>query len=190
MTDPPSGKAQEGAPGGATSVDVEAGPGGPQEADRPRLSIEAQYVKDLSFENPRAPASLVPAEGRPDIQVDVEVRARALKVPAYEVELAIKAEAKREGEVLFILDLVYAGVARLSNVQAEAVQAVLLIECPRLLFPFAREVVADATRDGGFPPLMLNPIDFLTLYHRTREPREAQAPAGASTAAGKDAESP
>jgi len=152
-------------PGGAAS-----------QANQPRLTIQTQYVKDLSFENPRAPASLEPGQPRPEIQVQVDVRATALAAERYEVVLQLHVDAKSGGETGFVMELVYGGVFGLINIPPDSLQALLLIECPRLLFPFARRIIADTTRDGGFPPLMLDPIDFMTLYRR-RQQAEAQAQA-------------
>jgi preprotein translocase subunit SecB len=141
----------------------------------PRLMIQTQYVKDLSFENPRAPASLEPGQGRPEIQVQVDVRATALGGERYEVVLQLHVDAKSGGETGFVMELVYGGLFGLVNIPPDSLQALLLIECPRLLFPFARRIIADTTRDGGFPPLMLDPIDFATLYRRRQQQAEAQA---------------
>ena len=137
--------------------------------------IQTQYVKDLSFENPRAPASLEPGQGRPEIQVQVDVRATALGSERYEVVLQLHVDAKSGGETGFVMELVYGGLFGLVNIPPDSLQALLLIECPRLLFPFARRIIADTTRDGGFPPLMLDPIDFASLYRRRQQQAEAQA---------------
>jgi preprotein translocase subunit SecB len=158
---------------------------GPGLPEAPRLLIEAQYVKDLSFEQPNAPASLMPSDKRPDIKVGVEARARLVKEGSYELELLIKAEARRAEEVLFLVDLTYGGVITVQNVRAEMLQPVLLIEGPRLLFPFARRVIADVTRDGGFPPLMLSPIDFVELYRKNAMAR-ARQDTGPASAIGPD----
>ena len=133
----------------------------------------SQYVKDLSFENPRAPHSLQPGEARPEIQIRVDVRAQQVEAERYEV-LQLHAEARSGEETAFMVELTYAGLFGLLNIPQETLQPLLLIECPRLLFPFARRVVADATRDGGFPPLLVDPIDFATLYRRRQQ--QAQAP--------------
>ncbi len=182
--------AEEKAPSGGQGR--REGPGqdpaeGPQTIETPRISIEAQYIKDLSFEHPKAPASLVQGDKRPDIKIGVEVRARPLSPNSYEVELMIKAEANREGEVLFLVDLTYGGLITVQNVKPEMLQPVLLIEGPRMLFPFARRVVSDVTRDGGFPPLMLNPIDFVELYRQNAmaRARAAEAPSSALGPDGK-----
>jgi preprotein translocase subunit SecB len=151
------------------------------QANPPRLTIQTQYVKDLSFENPRAPSSLEPGQPRPEIQVRVDVRAQPLSGERYEVVLQLHIEAQAGGETGFILELSYGGVFGLLNIPPESLQVLLLIECPRLLFPFARRIIADATRDGGLPPLMLDPIDFVALYRRRQQQAQEQgqqSPAG------------
>lgn len=130
------------------------------------ITINAQYVKDLSFENPNAPASLLPSQEQPQLDVNVDIQTRSGPDDSYEVTLHIKADAKIGGKQAFLIELAYAGVATLKNLPKEALQPVLLIEVPRLLFPFARNILADVTRDGGFAPLLLNPIDFADLYRR------------------------
>jgi len=139
------------------------------EPAQPAVAVRAQYVKDLSFENPGAPMSLAAEKGPPSIDVDVDVQARALAETEYEVSLRISATAKHEEATAFEVELLYAGVFSLLNISAENHSPVCLIECPRLLFPFARCIIADATRDGGFPPLLLNPIDFSALYREHQE---------------------
>ena len=132
----------------------------------PPLIVRAQYVKDLSFENPRAPQSFQAMQNQPAIQIGVHVGATKLGEQDYEVVLTINAEAKEKDETLFVAELTYGGVFGVGAVPAEHVRPLLLIEGPRLLFPFARNILADATREGGFPPLMLQPIDFVELYRR------------------------
>lgn len=148
-----------------------SGPSAARSATQPQLKILGQYLKDLSFENPNAPQSLNQQSGPPEINISVNVNARPLAAHDYEVELHLEAKASSADKVVFAAELLYAGVFRLENVPQEALQPVVLIECPRMLFPFARQVLADATRNGGFPPLMLDPIDFAGMYHR----RAAQA---------------
>ncbi len=143
----------------------------------PSLVVNAQFVKDLSFENPRAPASLMATKEPPKIDVNVNVNARNLSEQTFEVTLTIRADARAGEETAFVAELVYGGVFTLANVPEEALRPTLLIECPRLLFPFARRIIADATRDGGFPPLYINPIDFVSLY-RSQYSLQEQAPAG------------
>ena len=135
-------------------------------ASQPSISVIAQYVKDLSFENPGAPATLRPQGAAPNISVSVGVQPRPLADNDIEVELRLEARAVDGETTLFAIELVYAGVFRLANVTQETVNPIMLIECPRLLFPFARQIISDASRDGGFPPLLLDPIDFASLYRQ------------------------
>ena len=132
-------------------------------AQAPQVGILTQYVKDLSFENPGAPGSLQ-AEGAPRIEINVNVNARRAGDDVYEVELKIDARAMNDDAVAFVVELLYAGLFALKNIPEEALEPFLVVEAPRILFPFARRIIADATRDGGFPPLMLEPIDFGSLY--------------------------
>ena len=147
------------------------------QAGPPQLFINAQYVKDLSFENPRAPQSLMQQKAAPEVSLDVDVKTRDLAPGVYEVALTISAEAKAEGETAFIAQLTYCGVVSAQNAPPDMLTAMILIETPRLLFPFARSIIATATRDGGFPPLLVNPIDFAALVRREQEK------AGATTTA-------
>lgn len=134
------------------------------ETQKPPLTINAQYIKDLSFEAPSSPEVLAEMQKQPpEINVNVNVNARQMQKPVYEVVLHIMAKCKVGEKVAFIIELEYSGMFSL-NVPTENVQPVLLIECPRLLFPFARNILADVSRDGGFPPLMLNPVDFVAMY--------------------------
>lgn len=137
-----------------------------EEAQAPALNVLVQYVKDLSFENPNAPNSLAPQQTGPQIDINVNVGAQPLSATEFEVELKLTAKAKLEENVMFNVELVYAGLFRIQNVPEEHLHPFVLIECPRILFPFARHILADATRNGGFPPLMLDPIDFVALYQQ------------------------
>lgn len=142
------------------------------------LVINMQYVKDFSFENPNAPQSLV--AGQPQVELQVNVGARGLAENVFEVTLSLTATAKHDEQTAFITELVYAGVFTLTGVPEEHVHPMLMIECPRLLFPFARNIMADATREGGFPPLFLQPLDFIDLYRRqVAAGGEQQPPANA-----------
>ena len=143
------------------------GEGAGADAPQPSLSIRAQYVKDLSFENPRAPGSFAAGDA-PAITISVRVQGRPLDDGTHEVELLINADAKRGDDIVFLAELTYAGVFAIANVPPEHLQSVVMVACPRLLFPFARRVMADCTRDGGFPPLMMEPIDFLQLFRQSR----------------------
>jgi preprotein translocase subunit SecB len=130
----------------------------------PNLQIVAQYLKDLSFENYNAPQSLMQSGEAPQIEVSVDLEAQTLADDLYEVELTITATAERDDQKVFLVEVVYSGLFQIQNVDEAALRPVCLIECPRLLFPFARRIIADATRDGGFPPLLVDPIDFFRLY--------------------------
>ena len=132
----------------------------------PQIGVLAQYVKDFSFENPNAPRSLAPSTQPPAININVGVDAAPLGATDIEVTLRLEGKAESQGMLLFGFELLYGGIFRIQNVPPESVQPAVMIECPRLLFPFAREVVATATRNGGFPPLLLEPIDFVALYRQ------------------------
>jgi preprotein translocase subunit SecB len=130
----------------------------------PEFRILTQYVSDLSFENPNAPQSLGSLSEQPQIDVRVDVGVKGISDTDFEVKLTIGIDAKVKEGVLFLVELQYNGMFRLVNIPADSVEPMLLIECPRQLFPFARRIIADVTRDGGFPPLMIDPIDFVSLY--------------------------
>jgi preprotein translocase subunit SecB len=134
--------------------------GGNGNAAKPTLNVLAQYVKDLSFESPGAPKSLRGRDKAPSIGINVNVNANPLSEKEFDVNLTLSAKASFEKDVLFNVELVYGGVFRIEGFPQEHMLPVLFIECPRLLFPFARQIIAEATRNGGFPPLMLDPIDF------------------------------
>ena len=159
--------------GGATNV-------GAQAEAAPQLNVLAQYVKDLSFENPNAPRSLQQQQAQPSINIQINVNAKPMSASEYEIELKIEGRAEIPGANLFLFgfDLLYAGVFRIVNVPQENLHAIIMIECPRLLFPFARELIATAVRNGGFPPLMIDPVDFVSLYRQKMEQQQA-APATA-----------
>ncbi|MEQ8345944.1 MAG: protein-export chaperone SecB [Sneathiellaceae bacterium] len=147
-----------------------------QGQDAPSLSVTGQYVKDFSFENPNAPESLASDAPQPQIEVNVDVQARGFRGDMYEVVLRIHGHCRHNEDTAFMVELDYAGLFVLRNFPQEQLEQVCLIECPRLLFPFARAIVANATREGGFPPLLLDPIDFNQLYHRSRTAAAAPAP--------------
>jgi preprotein translocase subunit SecB len=142
------------------------------------LMVNAQYVKDFSFENPNAPQTLVAAEAPPAIDVQVDVQVRGLSEGTAEVVLSIRAEATAPGDqgdrTVFIADLAYAGLFSFPALPQEQLRAILLIEAPRLLFPFARQIIAEATQNGGYPGLLLQPIDFVDLYRRQVMAQRAQ----------------
>lgn len=161
---------------GPTSPQPALAAAGPQQ-----LIINAQYIKDLSFENPRAPASFRQQTTQPGVEINVDVKAQGMGTDTYEVVLRVNASAKIQDEALFLAELSYAGLVTVRNVPQELLTSVVLVETPRLLFPFARNIIADITRDGGFPPLLINPIDFAELLRRNNagaaEPGAATTPA-------------
>lgn len=149
--------------------------GGNGQAAQPHVSILTQYIKDFSFENPNAPRSLGQQQTQPRIDIEVNVTAAAMGGDVYEVSLHLTARAQAGEVSAFLAELVYAGLFRLQNVPEQSLQPVCMIECPRILFPFARRVVADVTRDGGYPPLLIDPIDFSRLYLRQQQSQTASA---------------
>jgi preprotein translocase subunit SecB len=157
----------------------------------PPLTVNIQYVKDLSFEVPGAPMiyTTLRAAPRVDINLDVQVRRVQEGQNTFEVTLAIRAEAHEPtsgngsaeaGVRVFLAELAYAGIFTIGNVPENTVEPLLLVESPRILFPFARNIIADVTRDGGFPPVLLQPIDFVALW-QSRRAQAAAAAAGGST---------
>lgn len=132
----------------------------------PQLNVLVQYIKDFSFENPNAPRSLGPQEKSPNISIQVNVNARQLAETDFEVSLVLEGSAGEEAATLFKFELEYSGVFRIRNVPSAEMHPIVMIECPRLLFPFARQIVAEAVRNGGFPPLFIDPIDFQALFRQ------------------------
>lgn len=146
----------------------------------PTLNVLAQYVKDLSFENPGAPASLRGRDKAPAIAINVNVNANPVADKQFDVALTLNAKATYEKDVLFNVELVYGGVFQIDGFPQEHMLPVLFIECPRLLFPFARQIVAEATRNGGFPPLLIDPIDFAGMFQQRVAEEQAKAKVQAS----------
>ena len=140
------------------------------------LSVLAQYVKDLSFENPGAPQSLRGRQSAPTINISINVHGGQIVNSEAEVELKLDVRAVDGETVLFAIELVYAGLFRLTNIPPDAVQQLMMIQCPQLLFPFARQIIADASRNGGFPPLMIDPVDFISLYRQRVAEMQARQP--------------
>jgi preprotein translocase subunit SecB len=152
----------------------------------PPLVINIQYIKDLSFEVPGAPAIYTTMRAAPRVDINLDVQGRRVQEGqnVFEVTLAIRAEATEAatanggstpGARVFLAELSYSGVFTLNNVPENTVEPVLLVECPRILFPFARNILSDITRDGGFPPVLLQPIDFLALWQSRRQQAQAAA---------------
>ncbi len=165
----------------------------PPQTDQQRqapLVVNVQYVKDLSFEVPGAPGIYTQLKTQPAVNINLDVQARRIHdgQNIYEVSLIVRAEAQEPAgsqgngqaagvaTTVFVAELTYAGVFTLTGLPDNAVEPVLLVECPRILFPFARNILADVTRDGGFPPVLLQPIDFVALWQARRQQSQAGAP--------------
>ena len=142
-----------------------------------QLIIHAQYIKDLSFENPNAPEVLTETTGQPDVEIGVNVGAKMIGDGQFEVLLNLTAKAKADDKALFLVDLTYAGIVSAPNTPEDELNPLIMIEAPRLLFPFARAIVSDMTRDGGFMPLNIQPVDFVAVYQHNLA-RQQDAPAG------------
>jgi preprotein translocase subunit SecB len=152
--------------------------GGQAQEKPPQLNVIAQYIKDFSFENPNSPRSLTPMQEQPAINIQINVSVTPLADTDYEVVLQIEGKAENAGMLLFSFDLAFAGAFRIVNVPQESLHPVVMIECPRLLFPFAREIIASSVRNGGYPPLLLDPVDFVGLYRqKMAEAQPTQPPA-------------
>jgi len=147
-------------------------PGDPQLGGAPALNALGQYIKDYSFENPNAPASLGPQQNPPQISIQVNVNAKQLAEADFEVEIKLEGGAGEGAAALFKFDLTYCGVFRAVNIPQDQLGPVVMIECPRLLFPFARQIIAEGVRNGGFPPLYIDPIDFGALYQQRMAEQE------------------
>jgi preprotein translocase subunit SecB len=159
------------------------------ETPQPSLTLIGQYIRDLSFENPGAPASIMLGNGSPQFSVNINVGVKKQTDDIYAVEITLNAKADRDNAVLFAVELVYGGVYRIQNVPEARLGEVLMIECPRLIFPFARQVLASVTQQGGFPPLMMEPVDFTQFYVQSLQQIQAAqgsqpnpAPNGSTTA--------
>jgi preprotein translocase subunit SecB len=152
-------------------IDTNAGNG---DDGLPQVGILAQYVKDLSFENPNAPA-VYQWQGQPQMDVQVNIGVQGVGEEVHEVVLKIEVEAKGDQGTAFRVELLYAGLFALRNIPEEQLQPFLLAEAPRLIFPFARRIISDAVIDGGFPPLLLDPIDFAGLYMQSAAQQQAEA---------------
>ena len=162
-----------------SETDLQAGAGEPAapEASNPQPSytILYQFLRDLSFENPSTPVVQLAPDVQPSIDVKVDVTAKALGQDVFEVELHMEFKASAQEHTLYMGEIIYAGVVRVEAVAQEDVELVLLIEVPRMLFPFARSIVGNATRDGGFPTLFLTPFDFMALYNKRLQRRAEEA---------------
>lgn len=163
-----------------TDIPTNGAPGGgPDGGPPPGLRVLAQFTRDLSFENPLAPDSLR-GETQPQIDLGVEMNARGRPDGLFEVDLKLSATASRDDKAVFQVELLYGGLFEINGVPQEHIEPVLLIECPRFLFPFARRIIADATAEGGFPPFLLEPIDFSAVYAAQQAQRGQLAQGGAA----------
>jgi len=159
----------------------------PKEAPvQPRLQVVTQYIRDLSFENVAIQKG-TKLDGKPDVQVQVAIDANKRAEDQYEVINKIKVESKSGGEVIFAIELDYAGLFKVENVPAEQLHPFLMIECPRMIFPYIRRIVGDVTRDGGFPPLNIDSIDYLNIYRQELARRQAAKASEGNGAAKTDA---
>ncbi len=147
---------------------------------QPMLRILAQYIKDASFENPNAPDSLRTDQDAPQISINIEIGRQMVDDNTVEVVLMLGAKAERDGKPVFLCELEYAGLFAFGNIAEEHIQPMILIECPRLLFPFARQVMAELTQNGGYPPILLEPPDFAAMF-REEMMRRAQTAGGTTT---------
>lgn len=138
------------------------------ESNQPFLSLKGQYIKDLSFENPRAPQSLLTLTEPPAIEVGVDLAAQRLQEHTFELSMHISARATKDKQTLFLTDLTYGGIFEVNAMEESHYEPLVLIDCAYILFPFARRVIADITRDGGFPPLQIEPINFAALYEQNK----------------------
>jgi preprotein translocase subunit SecB len=159
-----------------TDLPPPSGPnGGPDPAaGGPGVRVLAQYIKDLSFENPLAPDSLRAGPAQPQIDLGVELNAKGRPDGFFDIELKLTARAMRENDAVFHIELVYGGLFQVVGVSEQDLEPVLMIECPRFLFPFARRIIADLTGEGGFPPFMLEPLDFAGIYASRRAAAQGQ----------------
>ena len=157
-------------------------PAGADNAEQPSFLVLAQYLKDLSFESPRAPEVFQNGQS-PKMDVNVDVNARNFGPDQYEVELSVSASAKHNDEAVFIVEGSYAGAFEIKNMPRDQLEGLMLVECPRLLFPFLRQIISDATRNGNFPPLLLEPIDFMSIFLANKQRQQQQDAASAVTTA-------
>jgi preprotein translocase subunit SecB len=144
------------------------------QAVQPSVNLVGQYIRDLSFESPGAPGTVMLGSGNPTFTVGISVGVKKQSDEIYAVEITLNAKADRENAVLFAVELVYGGVYRIRNVPEARLGELLMIECPRLIFPFARQVLASVTQQGGFPPLMMEPVDFAQVYLQNLRQLQAQ----------------
>ena len=155
-------------------TDIDPGAAAPEASAEPGIRILAQFIRDLSFENPRAPDALRPSPDQPAIELNVEMNARGREDGLFEVDLKLSAHANRPDGPLFVVELLYGGVFQITGVPGDEMEPVLLSEGPRSLGPFARQGIAEVTSQGGFPPFLLDPIDFAGVYASRKAQAEQQ----------------
>ena len=157
------------------TTDTDAGHSTNSSNEPTTMQINAQYIKDFSFENPNSPGSLQP-KSEPSVEVNVDVQAVPLSDHVYEVSLTTSITGRDETQTLFIIELVYAGIFTFRGESDDNIQPALLIDCPQLLFPFARSIISGVTQNGGFPPLLLQPVNFAQLYIDSKKDSEPNVP--------------
>lgn len=140
----------------------------------PNIKVFGQYIKDLSFEVPNSPEIFLKPQEKPDIELSINIDATKVADQHYEVTLKIVADASSKGDKVFICEIAYSGIFSITDAEEEELEKVLLIYCPNMLFPFVRRIVANNTIDGGFPPLMLDLIDFTDLYNKRKKAVESE----------------
>jgi preprotein translocase subunit SecB len=150
-----------------------ASPAGPPGQPQVQARAVAQYIKDLSFENPNIERLLSGPGENPNLQIEVNVGAKPVAEGMFESAITLNAQATNKAGVIYELEVVYAGLFKIENMPQQALEPFLLVNCPTLIFPFMRRLIADVTREGGFPPLMLEPIDFAALYVRGQQQGQA-----------------
>jgi preprotein translocase subunit SecB len=140
-----------------------------------QLDVNAQFIKDLSFENPQILQMLQSSEQLPEIDIKINVNHTPLETEdTHEVSLMVTAKGSKNKKEVFVLELTYAGIFTIKNIEQSLLHPILMIECPRILFPYVRNIISDLTRDGGYPPLLLKPVDFADLYRMRLEQMAAE----------------
>lgn len=167
-------KAGEAETGAAQAGESEAGAAEAADQSRAQFSVLAQFVKDLSFESPHAPMSLQSPGENPRLQVNVQVQALRHSDELFEVDLMFEAKAESDIGVIYNIELAYGGMFQATNIPDQYLKSVLFVDAPTIIFPFMRRVIADTTRDGGFQPLLLDPIDFAQLFQQNGEKAQVQ----------------
>ena len=150
------------------------------QANQPSFNLIGQYIRDMSFENPGAPGSIMLGGSNPNFQVGINVGVKKQTDDIYAVEITLNAKADRDKNVLFNVELIYGGVFRIKNVPENQLAPLLLVEAPKLIFPFARQVLAATTQQGGFPPLMMEPVDFQAIYMQNLKSLQDQQAQGSA----------